>query len=120
MIILSTFFLILLILISAAWFIIPFYMFITELYDDITRSLRRGKRFPFGATIGFALGLVVVFFIAAITVFIFSFELYFLWNPEKRPKEPEKPRKVELVIPGDAKMNAEIIRQDDKILIKNL
>lgn len=119
MIILSTF-LILLILISVAWFIVPFCMFIIELYDNITRSLRWDKRFPLGATIGFALGLVLAFFISAFAVFGLSSELYFLWNPDKRPKEPEKPRKVELVIPGDAKMNAEIIRQDDKILIKNL
>lgn len=118
--IIVSFFLILLILISAAWFIVPFCIFITELYDDITGSLRWGKRFPLGATILFALGLVLAFFISAAAVLGIGSELYFLWNPEKRPKEPEKPRKVELVIPGNAKMNAEIIQQDDKILIKNL
>ena len=111
---------ILLMLAAAAWFIVPFCMFIIELYNDITRSLRWGKRFPLGANIGFALALIPVFFISAITVFIFSSELYFCWNPDKRPKEPEKPRKVELVIPGEAQMNAEIIRRGDKILIKNL
>ena len=31
-----------------------------------------------------------------------------------------KPRKVELVIPGDAQMNAEIIRKNDRIHLKNL
>lgn len=107
MIILSAFFLILLILISAAWFILPFCMFITELYDDIIRSLRWGKRFPFGATIGFALGLVIAFFISTGVVLGIGSELYFLWNPEKRPKEPEKSRKVLIEIPEKVQLHSE-------------
>ena len=119
MIILSTFFLILLILISAAWFIVPFCIFITELYDDITRSLRWGKRFPFGATIGFALGLVLAFFISAGGVLGISSELYFLWSPEKRPKEPEKPRKVLIEVPEKVQVHTEF-RLDDTIIGKEV
>lgn len=119
MIILSTFFLLLLILISAAWFILPFCIFITELYDDITRSLRWGKRFPFGATIGFALGLVLAFFISAGGVLGISSELYFLWNPEKRPKEPEKPRKVLIEVPEKVQVHTEF-RLDDTIIGKEV
>lgn len=119
MIILSAFFLILLILISAAWFIIPFCMFITDLYDDIIKSLRWGKRFPFGATIGFALGLVLAFFMSAGAVLGLSSELYFLWNPEKRPKEPEKLRKVLIEVPEKVQVHTEF-RLDDSVIGKEV
>lgn len=115
MIIITSFFLILLILISAAWFIVPFYMFITELYNDIIRSLRWGKRFPFGTTIGFALGLVLAFFISAFAIFGIGSELYFLWNPEKRPKEPEKPRKVLIEVPEKVQVHTEFKFNDTVI-----
>lgn len=36
------------------------------------------------------------------------------------PKLVSKPRKVELVIPRDAQMNAEIIREDTRIHLKDL
>lgn len=36
------------------------------------------------------------------------------------PPSTPKPRKVELVIPGDAQMNAEIIRKNARIHLKNL
>lgn len=62
-------------------------------------------------------------FISYISAFLFLllgflglFCSYLRSTPELAPK----PRKIELVIPGDAKMNAEIIRRSDKILIKNL
>lgn len=119
MIILSTFFLLLLILTSAAWFILPFCMFITELYDDIIRSLRWGKRFPFGATIGFALGLVLAFFISAGAILGIGSELYFLWNPEKRPKELEKPRKVLIEVPEKVQVHTEF-RLDDTVIGKEV
>jgi len=115
MIIISAFFLILLILISAAWFIVPLCMFITELYDDITRSLRWGKRFPLGATIGFALALIPAFFISAGAVLGIGSELYFLWNPEKRPKEPQKPRKVLIEVPEKVQVHTEFRLHDTVI-----
>lgn len=119
MIILSTFFLLLLILISAAWFVLPFCMFITELYDDIIRSVRRGKRFPLGSTIGFALGLVFAFFISAGAILGIGSELYFLWNPEKRPKEPEKPRKVLIEVPEKVQVHTEF-RLDNAVIGKEV
>lgn len=119
MIIFLSFLLILLILISAVWFIAPFCLFIAELYDDITRSLRCGERFPLGPNIGFGLALIPVFFISAVAVFSISSNLYFLWNPEKRPKEPEKPRKVLIEVPKKVQVHTEF-RLDDTVIGKEV
>lgn len=119
MIIFLSFLLILLILISAVFFIAPFCLFIAELYDDITRSLRCGERFPFGSTIGFALALIPAFFISAGIVLGVSSDLYFLWNPDKRPKEPEKPRKVLIEVPKKVQVHTEF-RLDDTVIGKEV
>lgn len=89
MIIITSIFLILLILVAASWFIIPLCIFGSELYRDIIRSLRWGKRFPFGATLSSALGVLVAFCISAFAALGLSSDLYAIWNPEKYPREPE-------------------------------
>jgi hypothetical protein len=119
MIIFPSFFLILLILVSAAWFIAPLYMFIIELCDDITSSLRWGTRFPLGSNIGFALALVPAFFISASAVLGISSELYFLWNPERRSAEPEKSRKVLIQIPEKVQVYTEF-RLNDTVIGKEV
>lgn len=60
--------------------------------------------------------LAFISYIFAFLFLLLGFLGFFCSAPELAPE----PRKVELVIPVDAKMNAEIIRRGDKILIKNL
>lgn len=119
MIILSAFFLILLILISVACFIVPFCIFLAVLHDNIAKSLYWGKRFPFGATIEFALALILVFFISAGVVLGLSSKLYFLWNPEKRSEEFEKSRKVLIELPENVQLYTEF-RLDDTVIGKEV
>lgn len=119
MIIIFSLILIFLILAAAAWFIVPFCMFIVELYDDIIRSLRWGKRFPLGANIGIASFLILAFYISAFAVFGISSELYFLWNPDKRPKEPESPRKVLIEVPEKVQLHTEF-RLNDTVIGKEI
>ena len=64
--------------------------------------------------------LAFISYLSAFLFFFLGFLGFFCSYLCSTPKPTPKPRKVELVIPGDAKMNAEIIRRGDKILIKNL
>lgn len=118
MIIIASFFLILLLLAAASFFIIPLCIFLTELYDDITRSLRWGNPFPFGATFGSALGVAFTFFLSAFAVLGISSDLYFLWNPEKRPKEPEKTREIRIQVPEKVQVHTEF-RLNDTVIGKS-
>ena len=63
-----------------------------------------------------ALASYVSAFLFLIFGFFGFFYPYFCSDPCSIPEH----RKVELVIPGDAQMNAEIIRKNDRIHLKNL
>lgn len=60
--------------------------------------------------------LALIFYLFAFLLFFLGFLRFICSSSESTPK----PRKVELVIPGDAQMNAEIIRKNDRIHLKNL
>lgn len=64
--------------------------------------------------------LAFISYISAFLLFFLGFLGFFCSAPESTPEPTPKPRKVEMVIPGDAQMNAEIIREDTRIHLKNL
>lgn len=105
--IIVSFFLILLMIVTVSWFVIPFCIFVTELYKDITRSLRWGKRFPFLETFEFALMVLVAFCFSAFATLGLSSDLYSLWNPEKYQEEIEKTRNVLIEIPEKVQVHTE-------------
>lgn len=119
MIYLASFFLILLTIFTVSWFIIPFCIFVTELYKDITRTLRWGKRFPFLETLEFALGVLVSFWVSALASLAPTSALYSLWNPKKSPEEPEKSRNVILEVPEKVQIHTEF-RLDNTVIGKEV
>lgn len=119
MITLASFFLIFLMLVAASWFIIPLCVFIIELYKDITRSLRWGKRFPRLETLEFALLLFVAFWISTFSVLGLSSSLYTLWNTEKHPKESERTRDVFIQVPERVQLHTEF-RLDNTVIGKEI
>lgn len=119
MIILFSLILILLMIFTVSWFIIPFCIFVTELYKNITRSLRWGKRFPLSETLEFALRVLVAFWISAFATLGPGSALYSLWNSDKRPKEPEKPRKVLIEVPKKVQLHTEF-RLNDTVIGKEV
>ena len=60
--------------------------------------------------------LALISYLSAFLLFFLGFLGFICSSSESTPK----PRKVELVIPSDAQMNAEIIRKNDRIHLKNL
>ena len=60
--------------------------------------------------------LALMSYLSAFLLFFLGFLGFICSSSESTPK----PRKVELVIPSDAQMNAEIIRKNDRIHLKNL
>lgn len=119
MIIIPSFFLILLILMVVSWFVIPLCIFGSELYKDLTRSLRWGKPFPFGATLESALIVFVAFWFSAFAVSGLSSDLYALWNPEKSPEESEQSRNVLIQVPEKVQLHTEF-RIDDTVIGKEV
>lgn len=119
MIILASLFLILLMLVSASWFIIPLCIFGSELYKDLTRTLRCGKPFPLGATLGSALGVFVAGCFSAFAIWGLSSDLNSLWNSQKHPEEPEKTRNVLIQIPEKVRVHTEF-RLDNTVIGKEV
>lgn len=119
MIIIPSFFLILLMIFTVSWFIIPFCIFVTELYKDITRSLRWGKHFPFFETLEFALMVLVAFWVSAFATLGLGSVLYSLWTSEKYPEEPEKTRNVLIEIPEKVEVHTEF-RLDNTVIGKEV
>lgn len=119
MIIIPSFFLVLLMLVAASWFIIPLCIFSSELYSDITRSLRLGKPFPFAGTIASAFGVFVAFCFSVFAVFGLYSDLYALWNPEKSPEEPVKSRNVHILVPEKVQIHTEF-RLDNTVIGKEV
>lgn len=64
--------------------------------------------------------LALMSYLSAFLFLFLGFLIFFCSAPESAPESTPKPRKVELVIPSDAQMNAEIIRKNDRIHLKNL
>ena len=120
MIIIASLFLILLMLVTASWFIIPLCIFVTELYKDITRSLRWGKRFPLSATLESAAGVVIAFCFSAFGTLGIIYEFHSLWNPEKHPEEHEKTRKVLILVPEKSSVNAQVTSGSNTVNLQNL
>ena len=112
MIIIPSIFLIILMIATVSWFAIPFCIFITELYKDITRSLRWGKRFPFLETFEFALMVLVAFCFSALATLGLGSDLYSLWNPEKS-------RNILIEIPEKVQVHTEF-RLDDTVIGKEV
>lgn len=119
MIIIPSIFLILLMVVTVSWFIIPFCIFVTELYKDITRSLRWGKPFPLCETLEFALGVLVAFWFSAFASLGLGSDLYALWNSEKSPEEPEKSREVHIQVPEKVQIHTEF-RLDNTVIGKEV
>lgn len=119
MIIIPSFFLVLLMLVAASWFIIPLCIFSSELYSDITRSLRLGKPFPFGGTIASALGVFIAGCFSAFAIWGLNSDLNSLWNPEKHPEEPVKSRNVHIQVPEKVQIHTEF-RLDDTVIGKEV
>lgn len=119
MIIIASLFLILLMLVTASWFIIPLCIFVTELYNDITESLRWGIPFPFGATLSSALGVSVAFCFSAFGTLGLIYEIHSIWNPEKHSEEPEKTRNVHIQVPEKVQVHTEF-RLDNTVIGKEV
>jgi hypothetical protein len=119
MIILASLFLILLMLVAASWFIIPLCIFSSELYSDITRSLRLGKPFPFGGTIASALGVFIAGCFSAFAIWGLNSDLNSLWNSQKHPGESEKTRDILLTVPEKVRVHTEF-RLDDTVIGKEV
>lgn len=119
MIIIASLFLILLMLVTASWFIIPLCIFVTELHKDITRSFRLGKSFPLGATLSSAFGVLVMFCFSAFGTLGILHELQCLWNSQKHPEEPEKTRNVLIQIPEKVQVHTEF-RLDNTVIGKEV
>jgi hypothetical protein len=119
MIIIASLFLILLMLVTASWFIIPLCVFVTELYKDITRSLHSSKPFPLGATLSSAFGVFVTFCFSAFGTLGLIHELHCLWNSEKHPEEPEKTRNVHIQVPEKVQVHTEF-RLDNTVIGKEV
>lgn len=119
MIIIPSIFLIILMIVTVSCFIIPFCIFVTELYKDITRSLRWGKRFPFLETFEFALMVLVAFCFSVFATLGLGSDLYALWNPEKSPEEPEKTRNVHIQVPEKVQIHTEF-RLDNTVIGKEV
>lgn len=64
--------------------------------------------------------LALISYLSAFLLLFLGFLGFFCSNPRSTPESALKPRKVELEIPGDAQMNAEIIREDARIHLKGL
>lgn len=119
MIILASFFLILLMLVSASWFIIPLCIFGSELYKDLTQTLRCGKPFPFGATFGSALGTFIAACFSAFAIWGLNSDLNALWNSQKHPGELEKTRDIHLTVPEKVRVHTEF-RLDNTVIGKEV
>lgn len=119
MIILASLFLILLMLVSASWFIIPLCIFGSELYKDLTQTLRCGKPFPLGATFGSALGVFVAGCFSAFAIWGLNSDLNSLWNSQKHPEKPEKTRNVLIQIPEKVRVHTEF-RLDNTVIGKEV
>lgn len=64
--------------------------------------------------------LALISYLSAFLLFFLGFLGFFCSYLRSTPEPTPKPRKVEMVIPGDAQMNAEIIRKNTRIHLKNL
>lgn len=119
MIFVSSFFICLLMLITVSWFLIPFCIFGSELYRDLTRTIRWGKPFPFGATFGSFSGVLIAgCFSAFATLGLYS-DLYGIWHPEKCPREPQRTRDVFIQVPEKVRVHTEF-RLDDTVIGKEV
>ena len=119
MIIIASLFLILLMLVTASWFIIPLCIFVAQLHKDITGSLRCGKSFPFGPTLSSALGVFVAFCFSAFGTLGLIYEIHSLWISEKHSEEPEKTRNVLIQIPEKVQVHTEF-RLDNTVIGKEV
>ena len=119
MIIIASLFLILLMLVTASWFIIPLYIFGVGLYHDITQSLRWGKPFPFGAILSSVFGVFVTFCFSAFGTLGLIYELCSLWNSEQHPQEPDNTRNVLIEIPERVQVHTEF-RLDNTVIGKEV
>ena len=116
MIIIASLFLILLMLVTVSWFIIPLYIFGVGLYHDITQSLRCGKSFPLGATLSSVLGVFIAFCVSAFATLGLWYDLYGIWHPEKRP---ERTRDVLIQVPEKVQVHTEF-RLDGTVIGKEV
>lgn len=112
MIIIASLFLILLMLVTASWFIIPLYIFGVGLYHDITQSLRWGKSFPLGTILISALGVFIAFCFSAFATLGLIYELHSLWVPEKT-------RNVLIQVPEKVQIHTEF-RLNDTVIGKEI
>lgn len=116
MIYVYSFFMILLMLVTLSWFVIPLCIFSSELYRDITRTIRRGKPFPLSETLWSAFGVFVTFCFSAFgTLGIWS-DLYSNWHPEI---QPQRTRDVLIQVPEKVQVHTEF-RLDDTVIGKEV
>ena len=116
MIYIYSFFMILLMLVTISWFIIPLCIFVYELYRDLTRTIRWGKRFPLGATLSSALGVFVAFCFSVFATLGIWYDLYGNWHPET---QPQRTREVLIEVPEKVQIHTEF-RLDNTVIGKEV
>lgn len=116
MIFFQSFFICLLMLVTVSWFVIPFCIFGYELYRDLTRTLRWGKRFPFGATLGSFSGVLIAFCFSTFATLGIWCDLHGNWHPET---QPQRTRDVLIQVPEKVQVHTEF-RLDDTVIGKEV
>lgn len=116
MIIIYSIFMIFLMLVTVSWFIIPLCIFCYNLYHDLTRTIRWGKRFPFGATLGSFSGVLIAGCFSAFATLGIWCDLYGNWHPET---QPQRTREVLIEVPEKVQIHTEF-RLDDSIIGKEV
>ena len=106
-------------LVTVSWFIIPLCIFGSELYRDFTRTIRCGRPFPLGATLGSALGVLIAGFFSTVGTIGLGSDLYGLWHPEKCPIELQRTRNVFIQVPEKVQVNTEF-RLNDTVIGKEV
>lgn len=126
MIILYTIGLSILLLFFASCSLAPAYIVFNDFYDSIHRPTKNRhrcltyrSRIYIVKNIGLFFLLIFLFLASGVACFSVGSELYFLWNPEKRPIKPEKPREIHIQVPEKVQVHTEF-RLDDTIIGKDV
>lgn len=116
MIYIYSFFMILLMIVTVSWFIIPLCVVSYNLYHDLTRTIRWGKRFPLSDTLWSVFGLFAAFCFSAFATLGLWCDLYGNWHPET---QPQRTRDVLIQVPEKVQVHTEF-RLDDTVIGKEV
>lgn len=112
-IIILSLFLLLILVIGVA----PLCLFVYSLFQDIRKYFEKGYPICWDDYLYLGALSLVWLFICSFGVVKTGSELYYKIHPELRPNPT---RSVEMIIPQDARMNAEVIKDNTRIHLKDL